>query len=62
MRLKLRSVDLDFWRGELDNKLAQLKQEIEEVLVVSYPRKKKLNGLFTRDGRVRLFFFILFVY
>ena len=40
MRLKLRSVDLDFWRGELDNKLAQLKQEIEEVLVVSYPRKK----------------------
>ncbi|XP_023338730.1 tektin-1 [Eurytemora carolleeae] len=31
VRLKLRSVDLDFWRGELDNKLAQLKQEIEEA-------------------------------
>ena len=31
MKLQLRTTDVDFWRGELDAKLAQLKQEIEEA-------------------------------
>ena len=31
VRLKLRSVDVDFWRGELDTKLAAIKEEIDEV-------------------------------
>ncbi len=31
MKLQLRVGDVEFWKGELDNKLAQLKEEIEEV-------------------------------
>ena len=31
VKLRQRVGDVDFWRGELDNKLAQLKEEIEEV-------------------------------
>ena len=31
MKLQLRVGDVEFWRGELDNKLAQLKDEIEEA-------------------------------
>jgi tektin-1 len=30
VKLQLRVGDVEFWRGELDNKLAQLKDEIEE--------------------------------
>ena len=31
MKLQLRVGDVEFWRGELDNKLSQLKDEIEEA-------------------------------
>ena len=31
VKLQLRVGDVEFWRGELDNKLAQLKDEIEEA-------------------------------
>ena len=31
VKLHLRVGDVEFWRGELDNKLAQLKDEIEEA-------------------------------
>ena len=30
-KLKLRTGDVEFWRGELDNKLAQLKEEISNM-------------------------------
>ena len=31
VKLHLRVGDVEFWKGELDNKLAQLKDEIDEV-------------------------------
>jgi hypothetical protein len=31
VKLQLRVGDVEFWKGELDNKIAQLKEEIEEV-------------------------------
>ncbi len=33
VKLQLRVGDVEFWKGELDNKLAQLKEEIEEVSI-----------------------------
>jgi hypothetical protein len=35
VKLQLRVGDVEFWKGELDNKLAQLKEEIEEVSIVN---------------------------
>ena len=34
MKLQLRVGDVEFWKGELDNKLAQLKEEIEEAVSI----------------------------
>ncbi len=31
VRLKLRTTDVDFWKSELDNKLADIKEEVDEV-------------------------------
>ena len=36
MKLQLRVGDVEFWKGELDNKLAQLKEEIEEAVSMKY--------------------------
>ncbi len=36
VKLQLRVGDVEFWKGELDNKLAQLKEEIEEVSFVNF--------------------------
>ena len=32
VKLQLRVGDVEFWKGELDNKLAQIKEEIEEAV------------------------------
>ena len=46
VKLQLRVGDVEFWKGELDNKLAQIKEEIEEavgdVLTFSNPWVLKL--------------------
>ena len=34
VKLQLRVGDVEFWKGELDNKLAQLKEEIEEAVSI----------------------------
>ena len=36
VKLQLRVGDVEFWKGELDNKLAQLKEEIEEAVSMKY--------------------------
>ena len=36
VKLQLRVGDVEFWKGELDNKLAQLKEEIEEAVSLKY--------------------------
>ena len=40
MKLQLRVGDVEFWKGELDNKLAQLKEEIEEAVSLKYVVKQ----------------------
>ena len=46
VKLQLRVGDVEFWKGELDNKLAQIKEEIEEavgdVLTFVKPRVLKI--------------------
>ena len=61
VKLQLRVGDVEFWKGELDNKLAQIKEEIEEavggVLTFANPCVLKIpeplaNSKGSRDGEL----------
>ena len=61
VKLQLRVGDVEFWKGELDNKLAQIKEEIEEavgdVLTFANPPVLKIpeplaNSKNNRDGEL----------
>ena len=61
VKLQLRVGDVEFWKGELDNKLAQIKEEIEEavgdVLTFANPCLLKIpkplaNSKGSRDGEL----------
>ena len=41
VKLQLRVGDVEFWKGELDNKLAQLKEEIEEAVSLKFATNNK---------------------
>ena len=43
VKLQLRVGDVEFWKGELDNKLAQLKEEIEEAVSLKYKHRHRRN-------------------
>ena len=61
VKLQLRVGDVEFWKGELDNKLAQIKEEIEEavggVLTLAIPCVLKIpkplaSSKDNRDGEL----------
>ena len=54
VKLQLRVGDVEFWKGELDNKLAQLKEEIEEAVSI------KMLHCSNNQGKVSSIFGISF--
>ena len=56
VKLQLRVGDVEFWKGELDNKLAQIKEEIEEavgaVLTLLKIPKPLATSKDNRDGEL----------